>query len=71
MADQVLNPIHPHCQPVFDRITDLTATVQTLRLLAETEDEHDARRAARYVATALVMALEDVGVLTAREVADV
>ena len=71
MADQISTAIHPCCQPVFDRVNSLTETVQTLRLLAETEDEHDARRAARYVATALVMALEDIGVLNIQEAANV
>ena len=63
MAGQVLNPIHPVCQPVFDRVTDLTATVQILRLLAETDDEQDAHRAARYLGAAVAMAAEDISAM--------
>ncbi len=71
MADQVLNPIHPVCQQVIERINSMMQTVQTLQLLAETEDEHDARRAAKYLGAAVAMAAEDIQALTSQEVANV
>ncbi len=71
MADQVLNPIHPVCQPILDRINSMMQTVQTLRLLAETDDPRDARRAAKYLETAVIMAAEDISAMTSQEVAHV
>ena len=70
MADQIPTLIHPVCQPVLDRITAMMQTVRTLQLLAETEDEHDARRAAKYLETAVIMAAEDISAMTRQEAAN-
>lgn len=71
MADQILTPTHPHCQPILDRITALTEATRLLSCLAETDDPQDAHRAARYLETAVIMAAEDIQAMTSQEVVNV